>query len=418
MRIPSMLRLHDFLLLWTGETASMIGSAATVVALPLVAITVLDASPLVLGVLTACAWLPWPLLVLPAGAWIDQAGRRKVMLAGNLVSAAVFATVPVAAWAGVLSVAQLVAVTLAGGAARVFLSLAFQAYVPTVVPRAKLGPANSWIGASEATSEVAGPGLAGLLAALFTAVAGVAVDAATFVFSAVCLWRIRATEAIAERRSNDGLLARIGAGFRYTLGDRWLRTIAAYVALVNLTQAAVQTLLVVFLVSTVGVSGGTAGLLMASMGVGGLLGARLAVPAGKRFGTARTLLWGEAFTVPFALLMPAVADGLWIGLFAIGMIVVFAGLSAGSILARSFRQGYVPDAMLGRSAATMALFGRGAIPVGALAGGWLASTVGVHLALRTACIAMLVPVLVLLVSPIRGVRDLPVAAAEEPATQA
>src|SRR5690349_3076743 len=92
----ALLRDRDFRLLWVGETVSQAGSAMTVVALPLVAITVLDASPLVLGVLTACAWLPSLLISLPAGAWVDQVGRRSVMQAANVAAAVLFVSVPVA----------------------------------------------------------------------------------------------------------------------------------------------------------------------------------------------------------------------------------------------------------------------------------------------------------------------------------
>jgi MFS family permease len=95
-RRRALLRDPNFRLLWAGETVSQVGSAMTVVALPFVAITVLNASPFVLGLLTACAWLPSLLVSLPAGAWVDQVGRKPVMQAANIVSAALLVSVPVA----------------------------------------------------------------------------------------------------------------------------------------------------------------------------------------------------------------------------------------------------------------------------------------------------------------------------------
>jgi MFS family permease len=399
------LRHPDFRLLWAGETVSQAGSAMTVVALPLVAITILDASPIVLGLLTASAWLPSLLISLPAGAWVDQTGRRAVMQAANIASAALFVSVPVAAWSGALTVAHLAAVAFAGGVARVFFRTAFQAYVPTVVPKSRLTAANSWLSGSESASEVVGPSLAGLLAQAFGAVSAVLLDGLSFLVSAICLSRIQTAEPAGRHRDNAGLLARIRAGVRYVFSDRYLRTTALFASFGNLTQAAVQTLLLVFLVRTVEQPVGTAGLLLAGMGAGGLAGAVLAARIADRFGTARALLWSEAVTVPFGLLIPLTGPGPRLALFPIGLTVMFAGVTAGSIIARGWRQGYVPDGMLARTGATMTVLALGAIPFGALAGGWLASTIGIRDALWILCAALLLPVLVL--SPLRGRRDLP-----------
>ncbi len=403
----SILRDHDFRLLWAGETVSQTGSAMTVVALPLVAIFVLHASPLVLGVLTAAAWLPALLVSLPAGAWVDQLGRRPVMQTANITSAALFASVPAAAWFGVLTLPHLVVVAFAGGVARVFLRTAFQAYLPTVVDRGRLTAANSWLSGSESAAELAGPSLAGLLAQAAGAVTAVAVDAASFAVAAVTISRIRAVEHVDRRRDNTGLGARIAAGFRYTFTDPFLRTMALFAPAGNFTQAAMQTLMVVFLVRVVGVPAAGVGILLAGMGAGGLAGAALAGPAARRFGTARALLSCGGVTIPAGLLLPLTASGWRIVLFPAGLAVVFTGVAAGSVISRSFRQAYVPAVMLARSSATMSMLGFGAIPLGALAGGWLATVAGVHTAMWATCVALLGPWLIVFLSPIRTVRDLP-----------
>jgi predicted MFS family arabinose efflux permease len=330
-----------------------------------------------------------------------------VIQAANLASAILFASVPVAAWMDRLTVTHLAAVAFGGGVARVFFRTALQAYVPTVVPRERLTAGNSWLSGSESASEVVGPGLAGALAHTLGAASVLLVDAVSFVFSAVCLWRIRVPEPGCGRRDNTGLLRRIRAGVSYVFRDRYLRTTALFASLGNLTQAAVQTLLLVFLLRTVGQPTGTAGLLMAAMGVGGLAGALLAARLADKVGSARALLWGEADTVPFGLLIPMTGAGQRLVLFPIGLMVMFAGVTAGTIIARSFRQQYVPPDMLARTGATMTVFAFGAIPVGAFAGGWLASTVGIHEAMWVLCAALLLPVLVLVLSPIRSRRDLP-----------
>jgi hypothetical protein len=132
-RRSSLLWQHDFRLLWFGETVSKCGSEATAVALPLVAVSTLRAGPFAVGVLTAATWLPWLLVSLPAGAWVDRFTRRPIMVSCNVVSAVLFGSVPVTAWVGLLGVAHLLAVAFCAGVAKVFFRTAYRAYLPTVV---------------------------------------------------------------------------------------------------------------------------------------------------------------------------------------------------------------------------------------------------------------------------------------------
>jgi predicted MFS family arabinose efflux permease len=182
-------------------------------------------------------------------------------------------------------------------------------------------------------------------------------------------------------------------------------------ALGNLTLVSVQALLVVFLIRVVQVGSGVAGLLMASMGVGGILGAMLTRPVIRRFGTARALVLCQACTAPFGLLLPLTGRGAGLALFAVGSLVLAAGIVAGSIIASSFRQSSCPGAMLGRVSAIVSFLVFGAMPVGALIGGTAGTLLGVRTALWILAGSLLLPVLVLLFSPISGRRDLPAAPA-------
>ena len=134
-----LLRHRDFRLLWIGETTSSLGSSVTSVALPLVAITNLHASVFAIGMLSAAAWLPWLLIGLPAGAWIDRMPRRPVMLVCDLVSLTLFASVPVAAWLGLLTLPQLLGVALLTGTSKVFFATAYRAYLPSLVAAGRSG---------------------------------------------------------------------------------------------------------------------------------------------------------------------------------------------------------------------------------------------------------------------------------------
>jgi MFS family permease len=403
------LRQRNFRLLWVGETVSKTGSAITTVALPLVAISTLQAGTFLVGVLEAAAWLPWLLIGLPAGAWVDRAARRPVMVTCNLVSAGLFASVPVAAWTGWLSLPQLLAVAFCAGLAKVFFRTAYQAYLPAVVDRGRLPEANAALQGSASAAEVTGPGLAGVMAQVFGAVTAVFADALSFLFSALCLLRIDVREPRVEpARRATGLVHQVGEGLRYVARDPFLRTLTLFGALGNLTLCAFQTLLLLFLIRVVRVESGVAGLLMAGLGVGGVLGALGTKGLVRRLGTARALLWCEAVAAPFGLLLPLAGRSVaGLALFGLGAVVLAAGVVMGGVIASSFRQSYCPPEMLGRVSAVSSFLVFGTMPLGALIGGAAGSAFGVRPALWTLAGSLLLPVLVLVFSPISGRRQLP-----------
>src|SRR5690348_14916199 len=126
--VAGLLRTRNFALLWIGQSTSAIGSAITTVALPLVAISTLHAGPGMVALLTAATWLPWLLIGLPAGVWVDRWPRRRTLLIADIVSAVVLVAVPIAAWTDVLTMAMLLAAALLAGIAGVFANVAFNAF--------------------------------------------------------------------------------------------------------------------------------------------------------------------------------------------------------------------------------------------------------------------------------------------------
>ena len=186
-RRGGLLRQRNFRLFWAGESISEVGNSVTLVVIPLVAIDTLHTSTFTVTVLTAMVWLPWVVIGVPAGAWVDRLSPRPVMLACDAVSAAVYASVPVAAWCGVLTVAQLIAVTLIAGAAAVFFNSAYQVLLPGVVDEADLAEGNAKLLGSQQVAQVGGPGLGGLLAQAGGPVTGLLANAASFAVSFCCL---------------------------------------------------------------------------------------------------------------------------------------------------------------------------------------------------------------------------------------
>ncbi|GAA3423116.1 MFS transporter [Streptosporangium sandarakinum] len=419
------LRTRDFRLLWIGETTSMLGSAVAGVALPLVAVVTLRAGTFSVGLLTAAAWLPWLLVGLPAGAWVDRLPKRPVMLACNTVSMAVFASVPVAAWSGALTMAHLLAAATAGGVAKVFFNLAYRAYLPTLVGDERLLAANTRLQGSESAAQVAGPGLAGLLAQGFGAVSGVLADAVSFGVAVLCLRSIRTRETrrdgtAGETRQGgkgngtrrDGtarrrLRAEIRDGLRFVVGDPYLRTLTVFSALSNIALMGYQSIQVVFLARNLGAQPGQVGVVLALAGAGGLLGAALAGRIAARFGTARGFLLCEAFAAPMLLLGPAGSDGTGLAFFTAAGFGAGAGIVASNILTGTFRQRYCPAEMFGRITASTSALNYGAIPLGGLLGGVLGEAVGVRGTMWLMAAVQLLSLTVLLLGPLRPLRDFP-----------
>ncbi|WP_436762498.1 MFS transporter [Streptosporangium sp. V21-05] len=401
------LRTRDFRLLWAGETTSMLGGSVAAVAIPLVAVVTLRASTFTVGLLTAAAWLPWLLVGLPAGAWVDRLPKRPVMLVCDTVSMVVFASVPIAAWLGVLTMTHLLVVATAGGVARVFFSLAYRAYLPILVEGERLLEANTRLQGSESAARIAGPGLAGLLAQAFGAVSGVLADAVSFGVAALFLRSVRAREVrsggIAERR----LLAEIRDGLRFVAGDPYLRTLTVFSAISNIALMGYQSIQVVFLTRDLGAGAGQVGAVLALAGAGGLVGAMLAGRIATRFGTARGFLLCEAFAVPMLLLGPSGSGGTGMAVFAVAGFGIGAGIVASNILTSTFRQRYCPRDLFGRITASTSVLNYGAIPLGGLLGGTLGEVLGVRETLSLMAAVQLCSITVLLLGPIRRLRDLP-----------
>ena len=132
-RPPGLFHHRAFRLVWIGESTSAVGNAVTSFALPLVAVTTLHASTLAVGLLYAFEWLPWLILGLPAGALIDRWNPRTTMIACDVVSLAVLATVPISGWLGVLSLTQVLVVAVAAGISSVFFTTSYTLLLPRIV---------------------------------------------------------------------------------------------------------------------------------------------------------------------------------------------------------------------------------------------------------------------------------------------
>lgn len=396
----------DFRRLWAGESISLLGTEITALALPLLAVVTLHATPGQLGLLGAATYAPFLLLGLPAGLWIDRKRRRPILIAADLGQAASVAVIPLLAALGQLRMGGLLAAAFAAGSFRVFFELAYQAYLPAIVPPAALTVANSRLTASQSVAEIGGPGLAGLLVQVVGAPSALLADAGSFLASVAGLSAIRQTEQ-QPPRDPARLRSQIAQGFSVTFGNRYLRAFAGEAASYNLCWQVVQTVLVLFVIQRLHVSPTGLGLILGLGAVGGLLGAVVTAPVAERVGLGRTLIAAAVVGDVAPLILPLLSPGLWAPpLLAASFFVRGLGVTACNVHVNAIRQTITPSQLLGRTNAAYRLLVYGFVPVGALLGGWLGSSLGVRTTLAIATVALLSTSLFLACSPVRQVRRL------------
>ena len=413
-RLGGLLWQRNFRLLWTGESISSIGNAMAVVGVPLLAVTVLHASTFAVAALTAAAYLPWLVIGLPAGAWVDRLPARPLMISCDVISALLYASLPVAAWAGVLVIGQVLAVALLAGAVNVFFATAYQVYLPAIVTAADLVEGNAKLQGSASVATIAGRSAAGLAAQAVGAAAALLFNGVSFLVSAACLLGIRTG---APRRPpaarTTTVRAEVSQGIRFVAGDPYLRPLTLYAALANLAYTGNLALVVVFLVRVVGLGPAAVGLLLATGGIGGVLGALVARALAGWLGTARALLWSALAAGLSGLLIPLTGTGWRTGCYVIGATVVAATVVVAGIIVGSFRQAYCPPEMLGRVTASMRFVAFGGIPLGALLAGALGTALGVRNGLWVILAIYALAGALLLTGDIRKDRDLPAAPAAQ-----
>jgi MFS family permease len=402
-------RHRDFLLLWGGQTVSDVGSAISVVVLPLIAVVYLHAGGFAVGALTAAEWVPWLLIGLPAGVWVDRSRRRVLMLASDVVRAVLLATIPLVAAVGALHLGQLYAVAFGVGLANVVFQIAYQAYPPVIVATADLPEANAKLLGSGSVAQFAGPGIGGALVQAVRAPYALIADAASYVASFASLLLIRTPERkpSAPEGERESLRAAIAAGSRFVWHDPLLRTMTIAPAIANVFVTGYNAISVLFLVRAVHVSPSSVGLLVGVSSLGSVLGALIARPVTARIGTATGMWLSSMVTAPIGLLIALTTGGAGLVLFVVGNVALLAGILIYNVTITAFRQAYCPPQMLGRVVASMRFVLFGTIPLGALAAGGLAEVIGVRDAVAVTLAGNLLSCLVLYLSPLRRMRDLP-----------
>ena len=396
--------------LWIGQTISELGSRITREGLPLTAVLVLNATPFQMGLMTAVGAASALLFGLIAGVFVDRMRRRPIMIAADLARAAILFSIPVAAYFHRLAMAQLYVVITLAGFFTVFFDVAYQTYLPSLVERENLLEGNSKLAMSTATAEIAGPSLTGILVQLLTAPIAILFDAASFLFSALCVSLIRKPEpayqrpAVATNPKREAM-----AGIRFVVKHPMLRPLAGFSATAFLFFGFAGPLYVLYAIRELHLGPAALGFAIAVGGVGNMIGSSFAPRIGRRLGLGRTFI-GAVFLIAFAFSLIPLARGPAPWPLAFLMVSQLLGDNAFATFCvneLTLRQTVAPENVLGRVNAAMQLVGRGVYPIGAILGGFLAGHFGVRATLGIAVCGALCSSMWLIASPLRHLNEMP-----------
>lgn len=374
-----------FLALWIATSVSTIGDGIRLAALPLLAASI-SGDPLSVALVAMSGQLPWLVTSLPGGAIADRADRRQLMWTVDALRAALMAALALLVVRGEVSVAALCVAAFLLGVGQTVFDNAGHAILPAIVPRTALLAANGRLASARtATLSFVGPPAGAAVFAVWPA-GPFLIDALSFLVAAavIGLFVRPAADPAAVRPASTSLWSDVREGLRWTAGQPVLRAVAALVAVVNLTQAATQGVLVLFALEELHLGRGAFGLMLMASGAGGVLGGvcgpllRRRVPPGVLFAT--TIL----VTVPIFSII-ALTSNAWIAGLMLALNA-FAGVTAG-VLLQTIRQLLVPAYLLARVNSIMLLIGAGiGLPAGSLAGGLLADALGLRAPMMAAAL--------------------------------
>lgn len=411
----SLWRHRDFMRLWTAQTITQFGDEITQFAIPLVAILTLRATPFEIGLLGTFQFLPFILLTIPAGVWVDRMRRKPILIGADIGRAVLLLSIPAAFVGDWLTMVQLYVVAFAVGCLEVFFDVAYQSYLPAVVERNQLVEGNAKLELSNSASSVVGPGVAGLVVELVRAPFAIIFHAVAYAVAIVFLAIIRRPEPPIPphdpaQGKRPSMLAEARAGMGYVLNHPYLRNIAACTGTLNLFGNIGGVILVLYIVEELGLNPGTLGLIFAIGNVGVLIGALTAERLAGWIGLGPTIVWSallSSFTLVAVAIAPREAP---IPFLVAGGVIGAATSVIYNVNQVSLRQAITPERMLGRMNATMRFIVWGTIPIGAMTGGLLGGAIGLQNTIWVGAIGSFIGFLPVLFSQVRTLDRIPEAA--------
>jgi len=394
-----------FVRYWTAAAISSFGSAVTAVAMPVLVVQLLGATPLEVGVVNAAQFVPYAVLGLIAGVYTDRWRRKPVLVWASVGRALSLSAIPALWLTGVLQIWMLVIALLLFGSCSVFGFAATQSLLPRLVPRAQLVSANARLDQADAAAQTLGPAIGGGLVGLLGAPVVIAVDAISYLVDAALNASIRVDEPRPDSRSRN-LRLEIRDGLQWTYRHRTLGPLAVSTHVWFFANGAALTVLSLLVLRSLGFSAAAFGILLTVFGITSLVGASIAPRCGVRIGSGRVIILARV-AYPIAWLLVAIASPTGIGDALLFVALALQGLAAG--VENSNEMGYwqtlTPDELLGRVNATRRSINRTMAALGALGAGLLVGLIGDRPTLIGVIVVFAAAALIAALSPLREAVD-------------
>jgi MFS family permease len=400
-------RHRDFMLLWGGQTVSLVGSEVSALAVPLTAALVLHASTFHVGLLASVGAVPSLVVPLFAGVVVDRSRKRHVMMVCDALRAVSLGSVVAAVSLGILTLNQMYVVVAVNATCDVFFYAAYRSFPTTLLDREQLLEANGKVTTGSTVASVVGPSLGGFLISALGAARAMGADALSYAINACSLLMIRHREPVPQRSGRPrGMREEMVAGVRFLFGSRVQRPLTASFAACTLMLTGLNVLLALYAVRGLHWSPRELGVVYGAGSVGGVVGSLVAGRVIERFGLLPTMMAAAWVYAPGESVVCFVRPGL-AGqvLVALGWAVMMAIAICNNVANQTLRQLTCPPEMLGRVNAAVRLLVWGGRPlVGLLAGG-LGTVLGLRPALMVFGLGLLSCPLIQWFSPLRALRN-------------
>ena len=365
---------RDYWLLWSGSGLSNLGDGIRLTALPLLAAT-LTRDPLAVSGVLAATTAPWIVFGPIGGSLVDRIDRKLLMTVGQVARGVVVAVLAVLVAAESVTMTHLYITGAVIGLGEILVDTSSQAAIPQLAGGMQLETANSRLIAAELVlNDLAGGPLG---AFLFAAVAFLpfGVNAGTFLVGGLLIALIRTPMQDEREPHRQNMRSDIVEGLRFVWNHGFFRGLALVVAIANFSIGAGGSILVLLAIEQLGTTEAQYGLMVGVGAAGGLVGALVASRVALRIGRRWSMTIGTAVLALGQLVLATAPDGIWA---TAGLSLGLFGVSLFTVVGRTLRQALTPDRLLGRVVASFRLVGIGALPIGALLGGWVARATGLR----------------------------------------
>jgi MFS family permease len=400
----------DFVKMWTGQSISELGSQVSQLAIPWLAAVGLHASPFAFSLLGVLGFLPFILFALPAGVWVDRLRRRQILIVGDAARAVLLALIPILWATGVLRIWHLLVLQFVIGVFTVFFDVAYQSYLPALIEREHLVDGNSKLQLTVSIAQVGGPSLSGVLIGAITAPYAIVADAVSFVVSSIFMVRMKHRENLPRQDASEPrpkMWPQVKEGLVWVLGNRNLRAVAGCTGTSNFCSSLMFAIVILYAVRVLHLSSIEVGAVFAVGSGGSIVGALFASRIGKRLGVGNAIVATAVVFSIAGLGYPLAPKSFPLPVLMAAQLLFGFSAIAYNILQVSYRQAITPERLQGRMNAAMRWIVWGTIPLGTLAGGVIAQTTTLRMALWVGAIAGIPTFLWVLLSPLRSIVTMP-----------